>query len=919
MTPSVFSAKKPFFSIITIKIQRLMLSFQSLTVNKKRNNPMKYLIAAFFLIVNFSHSNAQNLVKDAGFETLYSFKDTLANWYTLAGTPDLRDTTRPALYKDVGFSAVSVELLPSSLRGKKYVGMLTENRSEIISGRLIQPLKKDSLYDILFFVKSADKTDAAFLQYCKLTQFGATFAVNDAAWKKQPVTILTAEGNKPVANQWTKVQGKYKAKGGENRVILGGFKMVSRRDDLNCYYLFDEVSVQISTSNPASLPSPKEENKEELSMIYFDSDSDILKATEKEKLDKMIKIVLENKNLGATISGFTDSDGKDDYNLKLGEKRAAKVKEYLAMTGWMDKKNISIKSFGKSQQIGVAKEKNRRVQLGFEPKKMTNIQKEALASVAKLYGFVRWFYPTKYFDKLDWNKFLKATIVQIYAREDSAELRQFIIARFSKIAPELRFFNTTEQCNNFAKTVKHDPNIVYQKWVHEGMGNAGNKAYTSDLLDCKKVQNSFEITHNKQVIPLKTVDLKEKLPLSINVFLPLILPKKRDLPLVFLDDNIPELSDTFPKYNWLISGIVVWNAVQHFYPYLEPLNINWQPQLYAIIDALDDAQSESNFVEIMKKKVTLLNDGHAGFNNTSRASNMWLPFDVVALKDKIIVLKSYDSKVKTNDELMEMDGINCFDKFKRDTSLISGTKNHKIFAALASLTAHKKQGTFSQLKLKRENTIFTAEVKRDWTDDTTKSIQFLENDLVYVDLSRLDWKDIRVVFDKISNSKGVIFDVRNYLNDDSLITLLQHLIPTQDTANSWIQTPVYLLPNQKNVTYKKEGWALNPLTPRLKCPAVFLSGGGSISYNESVLSLVKHYKMGKIIGEKTAGSNGSRNSIKLPQNYLFSWTGMFVTLPDGSPLQNIGIEPDILATPDANLSSYEDYILKAAMGYLVKK
>ena len=88
-----------------------------------------------------------------------------------------------------------------------------------------------------------------------------------------------------------------------------------------------------------------------------------------------------------------------------------------------------------------------------------------MASVAQLYGFVRWFYPTKYFDKLDWDKFLKATIIQIYAREDSAELRQFIVARFSKIAPELRFFNTAEQCNNFAKTVKYDPNIVYQKWV----------------------------------------------------------------------------------------------------------------------------------------------------------------------------------------------------------------------------------------------------------------------------------------------------------------------------------------------------------------------------------------------------------------------------------------------------------------------
>lgn len=86
-----------------------------------------------------------------------------------------------------------------------------------------------------------------------------------------------------------------------------------------------------------------------------------------------------------------------------------------------------------------------------------------------------------------------------------------------------------------------------------------------------------------------------------------------------------------------------------------------------------------------------------------------------------------------------------------------------------------------------------------------------------------------------------------------------------------------------------------------------------------MLSLIKHYKLGKIIGEKTAGSNGSRNWINLSNNYMFSWTGMYVTMLDGSSLQGIGIEPDILALPNPQLQSYEDYVLKAAIQYLTKK
>ena len=46
---------------------------------------------------------------------------------------------------------------------------------------------------------------------------------------------------------------------------------------------------------------------------------------------------------------------------------------------------------------------------------------------------------------------------------------------------------------------------------------------------------------------------------------------------------------------------------------------------------------------------------------------------------------------------------------------------------------------------------------------------------------------------------------------------------------------------------------------------------------------------------------------------------MYVTMPNVSPLQGVGIEPDILALPNPQLSSYEDYILNTAIQYLTKK
>jgi outer membrane protein OmpA-like peptidoglycan-associated protein len=689
------------------------------------------------------------------------------------------------------------------------------------------------------------------------------------------------------------------------------------------YYYFDDVVVQSSSANVIPQMNKIQEDKiaTDLSTIYFDTNSEAITESEKAKLQSNIKILNDNKNLSITIGGFTDSDGSDSYNIKLGERRAKNVKDYLLQNGYQDKDNITIKSFGKiPSSDGASKAKNRRVELFFTPKSLNVAQKEAIVAASKLYGYVRWFYPTDVLDTFNWDKFLNKTIIQISNIEERVELRKYIISRFSSIAPELRFFNDINTTLNYKKTIKFNSTRLHKKKINEGMGQAGNKVYDSQLVDCKITVDGFSAAYKGKNYTFKDAQLVDSLPLSISLYCPLVLPyQKYSVDKIRNDSLTNTMSDTLPKYSWLTSSIMVWNTVQHFYPYLDVLTIDWQPKMNDLVEKLNQTTSENEFVTIMKSLVVQINDGHAGFGNWSGASDMWLPFTLSSVNNKLVVSKSFDANIKVNDELIKMDGIDCIEKFKHDTALISGTKNHKTDKALSVLTAINKYGTFSHLLVKRNNTLIETDVKRDWLDDTTKVIQYLANDLIYVDCSRVVWQDIDSLFNKISNSKGVIFDMRSYLTDDGLVNLLSHLLQTRDTANSWMQHPIYLFPNQKNVFYNKAGWALEPKLPSLSCPVVFLAGGGSISYNESMLGLIKHYKLGKIIGEKTAGSNGSRNWINLPNDYFFSWTGMYVTLPDGSPLQNIGIEPDILAKPNPQATIYADYILKAAIDYLLKQ
>jgi C-terminal processing protease CtpA/Prc len=59
------------------------------------------------------------------------------------------------------------------------------------------------------------------------------------------------------------------------------------------------------------------------------------------------------------------------------------------------------------------------------------------------------------------------------------------------------------------------------------------------------------------------------------------------------------------------------------------------------------------------------------------------------------------------------------------------------------------------------------------------------------------------------------------------------------------------------------------------------------------MGIVEHYRLGEIIGEPTAGTNGNVNSVALPGGYRVAFTGMKVLKHDGSRHHGVGIQPTI--------------------------
>jgi len=185
--------------------------------------------------------------------------------------------------------------------------------------------------------------------------------------------------------------------------------------------------------------------------------------------------------------------------------------------------------------------------------------------------------------------------------------------------------------------------------------------------------------------------------------------------------------------------------------------------------------------------------------------------------------------------------------------------------------------------------------------------------VVYFDLNGAEYGTLTKVMSKLTAAKSIIFDLRGYPGTAGY-KLMEHLIDEPATSARW-RVPILRRPDRVDLEWHESGrWQLRPQEPRLKAKLVFLIDGRAISYAESVMGIVEHYKFGEIVGSTTAGTNGNVNPFKLPGGYSVSWTGMQVLKHDGSQHHGVGISPTVPVTPTAKgIAEGRDEVLEKAI------
>lgn len=200
----------------------------------------------------------------------------------------------------------------------------------------------------------------------------------------------------------------------------------------------------------------------------------------------------------------------------------------------------------------------------------------------------------------------------------------------------------------------------------------------------------------------------------------------------------------------------------------------------------------------------------------------------------------------------------------------------------------------------------------------TQYLRALTDNLVYMTPFVMpDVMSLKETFALIQNTNGLILELRGYPQMHFQHELVRCLCQTP------VQSPRYEIPVVREPDVRKCTWKLIKYTiqPHGRTiydkPVVALIDETTQSSAEDFCMYLKIASRVTFVGRPTAGCVGNATYVNLPGGIRFSFTGMRVTWPDGSPIWNIGVLADVPVEPTrAGINMGRDEILAKGLEIL---
>jgi C-terminal processing protease CtpA/Prc len=507
---------------------------------------------------------------------------------------------------------------------------------------------------------------------------------------------------------------------------------------------------------------------------------------------------------------------------------------------------------------------------------------DSLVAASRLYGYVRWFHPTSESRHVDWDDFAARMMERASGAASGPELARALAEATLPVAPSIEVWSGAPPP---PKPPPDAPFLV--RYHHHGVGLSGDGKRSLYRSTRKRVEKGRE----------EPAVVVKDLGGGVSCRVPVTLPTDETGTLPHASAPLPP-SGADPRMARVASVATVWNVFEHFYPYFDVVATDWPAALRAALADALAAADEAAFTRTLRELVAKVHDGHGRVKLAGEAIQA-LPVQWTWASGELVVTAPHEGLAR-GDTVLAIDGRSVADLYADASRVISAaTEGYRRHCALYEMRIARTKDP-CELTVRRASGEETKVlVARAWSGKLETPTHpanggEIAPGVVYMNLDDASSEDLKSVLPALEKAKGIVFDMRGYPSSAG-IDVLEHLGTSEMTSAEWL-VPIVLLPDREGMTFADpRPWQLAPRVPHLAAKVAFVIDGRAISYAESVLEVIEHYRLGALVGEPTAGTNGNINPFELPGGYAIVWTGMRVLKHGGKRHHGVGIQPTVPA------------------------
>lgn len=531
-------------------------------------------------------------------------------------------------------------------------------------------------------------------------------------------------------------------------------------------------------------------------------------------------------------------------------------------------------------------------------------QVDRLATLGKVWGFLKYYHPGVAAGTIHWDSVLVATVPKVKAARTSAD-----------------FQATLRRLLDAAGTVR--PCVDSTAANADGGGGRCRNAFPDSMrinLDQRWMSDARTLGTD---VVRRLAEVRDNRHQGASRYVSFGITAQ-------FDDDTAYRTIAYPgEAQRLLALFRFWNAARYYFPYMYVNGGDWNDVLPEFIPRMMATKNGLEYHLTAVEMATRIRDTHvntvsAGLN---MASGTRLPgFEARMIEGKVVVWRLMrDSTAARNglragDVITHINGATIEERRQELSRFIAAgspvTFERKLIAAMLRSRENGSMYTIDRGGPPRTIWVENSLVPSRPNFPVTELAKVLPNsNFGYINMGDINQNQVDSAYAIVKNTDGLVMDVRNYprltmyrfaalfnpiARPFAKFTMVDSTFPGQVV---WVG-PSVAGPRQVNP---------DPYRGRI----AILADERTLSHAEFSVMALQTSPQNKVIGSPTAGADGNVTQLSLPGGLTTMFSGVGVYYPDGKETQRSGLSPDIEIRPTIKgIRAGRDEVLERALEYL---